>query len=73
MTAAGKEFYSRGLAWIAYHRGGHNGNWPPTEPGKCVGWGCVRMLAAIHNTAAWDVAADLVDYLARSEHGDPQP
>ena len=73
MTAVGKELYARGLAWIAYHRGGHNGRWPPTEPWQCVGWGCVKQLAHIHKLHANDVAADLVDYLERSEHGDPQP
>jgi hypothetical protein len=73
MSPVGKEFYHRGLAWIAYHRGAHNGNWPPTEPGKCVGWGCVKMLAGVHRISAWDVATDLIDYLERSENGDPQP
>ena len=73
MTSAGKEYYSRGLAWIAYHRGGHNGNWPPTSAAQCVGWGCVRQLAYVHNMQAWEVAVDVVDYLERCEHGDPQP
>jgi hypothetical protein len=61
------------MAWIAYHRGGHNGNWPPREPKQCVGWGCVKMLAAIHKVPAWEVAADLIDYLDRSENGFRQP
>ena len=65
--------YERGLVWIAHHRGGHNGNWPPREPKACVGWGCVKMLASIHDMNAYEVAHDLVDYLERSEHGFPQP
>lgn len=67
------EYYERGLAWIAYHRGGHNGNWPPREWQKCVGWGCVKMLAAMSNTNAREVATDLVDYVERSEQGFKQP
>lgn len=73
MNSAAQEYYQRGLVWIAHNHGGHNGNWPPREPGKCVGWGCVKMLAAVHHASAWDVATDLVDFIERSEHGFPQP
>lgn len=67
------EHYQRGLAWIGFHRGGHNGRWPPQNAKACVGWGCVRQLAYIHDMNAYDVAADLVDFLAHSEKGFPQP
>lgn len=73
MTNAAKEFYARGLAWIAHHRGGHNGRWPPTEPSDCNGWGCVKQLAHMFDMSAPAVSHDLIDYLKRSEHGDPQP
>jgi hypothetical protein len=67
------ELYNRGLAWIIYHRGGHNGRWPPTSVPHCMGWGCVRQLAFIHDMSAREVAADLVDYAEHSEKGFPQP
>jgi hypothetical protein len=73
MTSAGREMYARGLAWIAYHRGGHNGRWPPRSAQQCVGWGCVRQLAYMLDMSAPEVATDVVDYVERSEHGFPQP
>lgn len=65
--------YERGLAWIAYQRGGHNGRWPPRTFQQCVGWTVVRMLASIHDLQARDVAIDLVDYIERNEKGNRQP
>lgn len=65
--------YERGLLWIAHHRGGHNGKWPPREVRDCIGWGCIRQLAFVHDIEAWSVAADLIEYLDRSEKGFRQP
>jgi len=68
-AALAQHFYERGLAWIAYQRGGHNGRWPPRKVGDCVGWGCVKMLADIHDMPANVVALGLVDFIARNERG----
>ena len=65
--------YERGLAWIAYQRGGHNGQWPPRQVKQCVGWAVIRMLADIHEKPAWQVAMDLIDYIRRNEKGYRQP
>ena len=73
MTSAGRELYARGLAWIAYHRGGHNGRWPPRSVQQCIGWGCVKQLAYMVDVGTTDVARDLVDYVERGEKGFPQP
>jgi hypothetical protein len=66
-SAVERGLYQKGLAWIAYERGGHNGTWPPRDPRQCCGWTCVRMLADLHDMRARDVARDLVEFYRQHE------